>query len=57
MKAMVHEAVSLPLNLVEPGTPQAGSGQVLVEVSACAVCRTDLHVLDSDLTDAKLPIL
>lgn len=57
MKAMVLEAVGEPLRLIERETPHPGPGQVLVEVSACAVCRTDLHVVDGDLPDPKLPII
>jgi propanol-preferring alcohol dehydrogenase len=52
--------------LHEPGTaleeadvvdPEPASGQVLVEVSACGICRTDLHVVDGELTDPKLPLV
>ena len=38
-------------------TPEPGAGQVLVRVRACAVCRTDLHVIDGELTGAKLPLV
>ncbi len=44
------EAADLPL-------PQPGPGQIRVRVAACGVCRTDLHVVDGDLTDPKLPIV
>ena len=37
--------------------PEPGSGQLLVKVAACAVCRTDLHVIDGELADAKLPLI
>lgn len=37
--------------------PAPGPGQVLIRIEACGVCRTDLHVVDGDLTDAKLPII
>ncbi|MGI9476953.1 MAG: zinc-dependent alcohol dehydrogenase family protein [Hyphomicrobiaceae bacterium] len=57
MKAMVLETVGQPLKLIQRATPQAGPGQVLVEINACAVCRTDLHVVDGDLTKARLPIV
>jgi propanol-preferring alcohol dehydrogenase len=43
---MLLEAPGQPLRLVEMPTPQPGTGQVLLKVQACAVCRTDLHVLD-----------
>ncbi len=57
MKAMVLEAVGEPLKLIERETPKPGVNEVLVEVGACAVCRTDLHVVDGDLTEPKLPII
>jgi propanol-preferring alcohol dehydrogenase len=38
-------------------TPQPGAGQLLVKISACAVCRTDLHVVDGELTEPKLPLV
>ncbi len=44
------EARALPM-------PEPGPGQVLVKVEACGVCRTDLHVVDGDLTEPKLPIV
>jgi alcohol dehydrogenase, propanol-preferring len=57
VKAMVLEAVGQPLGLVERELPRPGPGQVLVEISACAVCRTDLHVIDGDLPRPKLPLI
>ncbi len=53
MKAMVLERVGAPLQCVERPAPEAGPGQVVVKVSACGVCRTDLHVCDGDLTHPK----
>lgn len=53
MKAMVLEQVGQPLVLVERETPRPATGQVLVEICACAVCRTDLHVVDGDLPNPK----
>ncbi|MCB1514384.1 MAG: zinc-dependent alcohol dehydrogenase family protein [Hyphomicrobiaceae bacterium] len=53
MKAMILEHVGKPLVLVEREPPQPGPGQVLVEIAACAVCRTDLHVVDGDLPAPK----
>jgi propanol-preferring alcohol dehydrogenase len=38
-------------------TPAVGPGQVLIDVLACAVCRTDLHVIDGELPDPKLPLV
>ena len=56
MKAMrLHEAGS-PLVMVEVPTPQPGKGQVLLRISACGVCRTDLHLLDAELPSIHYPI-
>ena len=57
MKAMVLERQGTPLQLRELPVPSAGAGQVLVRVGACGVCRTDLHVLDGDLREPKLPLV
>lgn len=57
MKAMVLERPGQPLVLVERPDPAPGEGQVLLRVRACAVCRTDLHVVDGELPDIPLPIV
>jgi propanol-preferring alcohol dehydrogenase len=57
MKAMVLEKPGQPLQLLERPDPLPGPGQVQVAVSACGVCRTDLHVVDGDLSEARLPII
>ena len=57
MKAMLLESPGGPLVLREVETPSASHGQVLVKVKACAVCRTDLHVLDGELPHPKLPLI
>jgi alcohol dehydrogenase, propanol-preferring len=57
MTAMVLDRPRSPLVLQERPVPTPGRGEVLIEVSACGVCRTDLHVVDGDLTDPKLPII
>ena len=57
MHAMMLDAPGRPLVYRRCPMPEPGPGQVLVEVSACAVCRTDLHVVDGDLTEPKLPIV
>jgi propanol-preferring alcohol dehydrogenase len=57
MRAMVLEAQRTPLVERELPTPVPASGQVLLRVHACAVCRTDLHVVDGDLTRPKLPLV
>ena len=54
---MVLERPGTPLQLVETPDPAPDCGEVLVRVSACGVCRTDLHVVDGDLTDPRLPII
>jgi len=46
-----------PLVLEHVHQPEPGLGQVLVRVAACAVCRTDLHVLDGELPEPKLPLI
>ncbi|PZU82673.1 MAG: alcohol dehydrogenase [Shinella sp.] len=57
MKAMVLHAVGQPLLFEERPDLQPGIGEILVRVEACAVCRTDLHVVDGDLADPKLPLV
>ena len=54
---MVLEAPGNPLELSEVPDPEPGERQVLVRVRACGVCRTDLHILDGELTDPKLPLV
>jgi len=50
MRAMVFEEVGRPLRLVERPVPRAGPGQLLLKVQACGVCRTDLHLLDGEVS-------
>src|SRR5690242_12265057 len=57
MRAMILEAQRRPLRLACVADPSPGPGQVLIRVRACAVCRTDLHVVDADLTEPKLPLV
>jgi len=57
MRAMLLEAQRTPLRYVELPDPEPGPAQLLVRVHACGVCRTDLHVLDGDLTQPKLPLV
>jgi propanol-preferring alcohol dehydrogenase len=57
MRAMLLDAPGRPLRLAEIPPPSPGPGQVLVRVKACAVCRTDLHVVDGELPQAKLPLV
>jgi propanol-preferring alcohol dehydrogenase len=55
MKAMLLDRPGVRLRMAELPVPEPGDGQVLVKVRACAVCRTDLHVVDGELTEPKLP--
>jgi propanol-preferring alcohol dehydrogenase len=57
MKAMVMHRAGDPLRFEEVGIPEASEDQLLIKVAACAVCRTDLHVVDGDLTKPKLPLI
>jgi propanol-preferring alcohol dehydrogenase len=57
MRAMVLEEAGSPLVERELPDPEPESGQVLIEISACAVCRTDLHIFDGELTEPKLPLV
>jgi len=57
MKAMVLDAPKLPLRFAELAEPRVAEGEVLIKVHACAVCRTDLHVVDGELPDPKLPLV
>jgi propanol-preferring alcohol dehydrogenase len=55
MRAMVFEEVGRPLLAVERPIPKPGPGQLLIKVHACAVCRTDLHLLDGEVQIAHPP--
>ena len=57
MRAMVLERLGEPLKLVERPDPEPAAGEVRVRVAACGVCRTDLHVVDGELPNPKLPIV
>jgi propanol-preferring alcohol dehydrogenase len=57
MRAMVLEQVGAPLALRELPEPVAGSGEVRIRVEACGVCRTDLHIVDGELSEARLPLI
>lgn len=57
MRAMLLDAPGRPLRLAHLPTPSPGPGQLLLRVTACAVCRTDLHVADGDLPAAKRPVV
>jgi propanol-preferring alcohol dehydrogenase len=57
MRAMTLTQPRTPLGLSSVPIPTPASGQVLIRVHACAVCRTDLHVVDGELTQPKLPLI
>jgi propanol-preferring alcohol dehydrogenase len=57
MHAMVLERLRAPLRLVEREDPTPSDGEVRIAVQACGVCRTDLHVVDGELPNRKLPII
>jgi len=57
MRAMVLDAVGAPLRLELRSVPEPDAHDVLVKVHACGVCRTDLHVVDGDLTEPALPVV
>ena len=57
MQAMLLDAQGQPLRLAEVPRPRAGPNQILLAVQACGVCRTDLHVMDGDLHEPRLPLI
>src|SRR6266404_3821715 len=57
MRAMVLDRPGQPLVMRERPVPEPATGEILVAVSACGVCRTDLHVVDGELPHPKLPIV
>ncbi len=57
MHAMVLHRLGEPLEPAEVPIPAPKAGELLIEVDACAVCRTDLHVVDGELADPKLPLI
>jgi propanol-preferring alcohol dehydrogenase len=57
MRAMVFEEVGKPLTLKDVPVPEPADRQVLIEIHACGVCRTDLHIIDGELPHPKLPLI
>jgi propanol-preferring alcohol dehydrogenase len=57
MRAMVFSGVGRPLREAELAGPEPGPGQLRLYVQACGVCRTDLHIVDGELPDPKLPLV
>lgn len=57
MNAMVLETIGQPLIYKQISVPKPMEGQVLIKVMACGICRTDLHILDGELNQPKLPLI
>jgi len=57
MRAMVLEEPRRPLVMRERPLPEPAAGEILMEIAACGVCRTDLHVVDGELPNPKLPVV
>jgi propanol-preferring alcohol dehydrogenase len=57
MRAMILDAPGQPLRLADVPVPEPGPNQVLIRVRACGICRTDLHILDGELKEPKLPLI
>jgi propanol-preferring alcohol dehydrogenase len=57
MKAMILEEQNSPLVLKDVPKPQIKADQLLIKVKACAICRTDLHIIEGDLKNPKLPLI
>src|SRR5271167_614397 len=57
MQAMVLRKLGAPLEWMELPDRSPGPGEIRVKVAACGVCRTDLHVVDGELPDPKVPII
>ena len=57
MRAMVLNKIGAPLEWTELADPEPGPDEIRIKVSACGVCRTDLHVVDGELPDPKVPII
>ena len=57
MRAMLLKSPGRPLECTEVPTPHPAASQLLLRVTACAVCRTDLHVINGELPDPKLPLI
>lgn len=57
MRAMILDAPGQPLRVVDLPVPIPNSEQVLIRVHACGICRTDLHIVDGELTQPKLPLV
>jgi alcohol dehydrogenase, propanol-preferring len=57
MRAMIFDGPGRPLRLATVATPSPGPDQVLLHVHACGICRTDLHIVDGEGKEPKLPLI
>ncbi|MGH9424243.1 MAG: zinc-dependent alcohol dehydrogenase family protein [Thermoanaerobaculia bacterium] len=57
MKAMIFESAHTPLREVDRSVPKPETGQILLRVRACGVCRTDVHIADGEIDEARYPIV
>ena len=57
MRAMVLEKTGEPLKHLIVPVPKPNPDQILIKIHACGVCRTDLHIVDGELTNPKLPLI
>jgi len=57
MHAMILETPGLALRQVELPLPECGVNDILLRVKACGICRTDLHIVDGELSKPKLPLI
>lgn len=57
MRAMILDEPGRPLRLADVPVPQPGAGEILLQVEACGVCRTDLHLVDGELPEPRLPVI
>jgi propanol-preferring alcohol dehydrogenase len=57
MRAMVFDGNSALLREMDVSDPMPSAGQLLIDIHACGICRTDLHVVDGELTDPKRPVI
>ena len=57
MRAMILDSLGQPLRHADVATPRPGAGQPLIRVRDCALCRIDLHAVDGELAQPKLPLI
>ncbi|MCX7959669.1 MAG: alcohol dehydrogenase catalytic domain-containing protein, partial [Deltaproteobacteria bacterium] len=57
MRAMILKSQKRPLTLSDIPMPDITSDEVLIKVEACGICRTDLHIIDKELKNPKLPLV